>query len=435
MFGGVSQVDPAAKIEDALRMRSTALLDSGGRGSIRVARFATGLAAKPYQAALKSTQGDFQMRFPFDRSPVTRARFNNVLPWAAMSILGVVACPAWAKPPDAAFIEQYALAHDFSGSILVARDQEAVYSGTFGRANIEHGVANTSSTHFKAASITKAFTAVLVLQLRDEGKLSLDATIDTYLPDYAGEGASQVLVRQLLNHTSGIENFDKITSASEAIERGLPAYQLPHSSDQLLREFASGKLVAKPGTQFSYNNGDYIILGKIIEKLRGKTYPEVLRERILAPLKMSDSGMLEQSRIVEHLASTYFYRDDLGRLVPDLPVYPENWYAAGALYSTCADLLKFSNALFGGALISTESLALMTTPGLDNYGFGVWTYDTEIAGKKHRVVKRPGQIMGAQSQLYRFLDTPVTVIILSNTGTTDLDAFVAEIGKQMINSQ
>jgi len=367
------------------------------------------------------------------RKQALPVRFSKVLWCIAMGIASVVASTAVAKPPPAAFVERYASSHDFNGSILVSRGGEVIYSGSFGHANIEHAVPNTPGTRFNAASITKAITAVLVLQLRDEGRLSLDATIDTYLPDYAGEGASRVAIRHLLNHTSGIENFDKVTSASEAIERGLPVYQLPHSSDRLLREFASGKLVSRPGTQFSYNNADYIILGKIVEKLRGKPFAEVLQERILGPLDMRNSGMLEQSRIVERLASTYFYRDDLHRLVPDLPVYPENWYAAGALYSTCADLLKFSNALFAGRLISAESLTLMTTPGLDDFGFGVWAYETEIGGKKHRVVKRPGQIMGAQSQLYRFLDIPVTVIILSNTGTTDLDAFVAEIGKEVID--
>lgn len=164
----------------------------------------------------------------------------------------------------------------------------------------------------------------------------------------------------------------------------------------------------------------------------GKTYEQVLRERILQPLGMKDTGLLHQSDVIDGLADTYFFRDDLKALVNDLPVYPENWYAAGAMYSTVHDVLVFSNALFGSKLLQRETLALMTTPGLDDYGYGLWAYDAQINGKKHRVVKRPGQIMGAQSQLYHFLDEDVTVIILSNTGTTDLDEFVAEIGKRVI---
>lgn len=130
--------------------------------------------------------------------------------------------------------------------------------------------------------------------------------------------------------------------------------------------------------------------------------------------------------------ATYFFREDLKALVNDLPVYPENWYAAGAMYSTVDDVLTFSRALFGTRLLKRETLALMIKPGLDDYGYGVWSYETKINGKPHRVVKRPGQIMGAQSQLYHFLDEDVTIIILSNTGTTNLDELVAEIGKRVV---
>ena len=337
------------------------------------------------------------------------------------------ATQAWAGVDE--YISEYAAAHDFNGSILVRKGDAVLYSGSFGLANFQHRVRNTASTRYKIASITKSFTAVLVLQLVDEGKLQLDRPIATYLPKYAGEGASRVTIHQLLNHTSGIGNFDRVTSAEEAISKGIPQYQLPHDSDALLREYCSGKLVSEPGGKFSYNNADYIILGKIVEALRGKSFAAVLQERILVPLEMHDTGMLQQHDIVENLADTYFRRADLARLVPDLPAYPENWYAAGAMYSTTADLAKFADALFGGKPMGPASFERMVKPGLDNYGYGLWSYETEVGGRKLRVVKRPGQIMGAQSQLYRFLDTPVTVIILSNTGTTDLDEFVAEIGK------
>lgn len=174
------------------------------------------------------------------------------------------------------------------------------------------------------------------------------------------------------------------------------------------------------------------MLGKIIERLRGASYEQVLADRILRPLEMESSGILHQSDVIDGLASTYFYRDDLKAIANDLPVYPENWYAAGAMYSTVQDVLAFANALFGLKLLKKETLALMVTPGLDDYGYGLWSYETKVGDRKHRVVKRPGQIMGAQSQLYHFLDDDVTVIILSNTGTTDLDEFVAEIGKRVV---
>lgn len=341
---------------------------------------------------------------------------------------------AWAQPSLDAFVAGYAREHNFNGTILVQKNDKVVYSSSFGLANFRFDVPNTVQTKYRIASITKVFTSVLVLQLQEQGLLDLNKTIKTYLPNYAGPAADKVTLHQLLNHTSGIENMDKVKSADEAIRVGLPAYQLPHSSDQLLTQFASGALAHTPGTVFDYNNADYIILGKVIERVSGKTYDQVLKAQILQPLGMMDTGMPYQHNIIEGLADTYFFREDLGTLVPDLPNYPENWYAAGGLYSTVNDLLKFSNALFGEKLLKRDSLARMIKPGLDDYGYGLWSYETKIAGKKYRVVKRPGQIMGAQSQLYHFMDAGVTVIMLSNTGTTDLDQFVAEIGKRLVGN-
>lgn len=341
---------------------------------------------------------------------------------------------AGAQPPPTldAFIDQYTKEHNFNGSILIQKGGRTDYAQSFGLANFQFKVPNTIDTKYKIASITKLFTSVLVLQLHEQGKLDLTKTIRVFLPDYTGEGGDKVTIHQLLNHTSGIENFDKVKSVEEAMKNGIPAYQLPQTTDQLLTKFSSGALVAKPGEKFDYNNADYIILGKIIERLSGKAYDALVKEKILDPLALTNTGMLYQHEIITGLASTYFMRDDLKALVNDLPVYPENSYAAGGMYSTAGDVLKFANALFGSKLLRKETLALMLKPGLDDYGYGLWVYDMTVTGKKHRVAKRPGQIMGAQTQLFRLLDDDVTVVLLSNTGTTDLDEFVAAIGKKIV---
>ena len=332
------------------------------------------------------------------------------------------------------FVAEYAQQHDFSGTVLVQQDGKRRYQRSFGLSSVQLGVANTGQTRYWIASITKLFTSTLVLQLHQEGKLDLQATIGTYLPDYAGEGADKVTLHQLLNHTSGLDNFDQVKSLEQALKQGLPNYQTPYTSEQLLQKFCSGSLVHAPGTTFDYNNGDYIILGKIIERITRRTYEQVLRERILTPLGMADTGMLHYHNIIKGLASTYSYRDDLKALSNDFPVYPENWYAAGAMYSTVSDVLKFSNALFGSELLQKENVALLTTPGLDDYGYGLWIYETRVGAAKYRVAKRPGRIMGAQAQLYHFLDKDLTVVILANTAGTDLDGFVARIGKAALST-
>jgi CubicO group peptidase (beta-lactamase class C family) len=329
-------------------------------------------------------------------------------------------------------IRNYARAHNFNGTILVQHNDKQIYQHSFGVADRAFNVPVNNDTKFKIASITKAFTAVLILQLYEQGKLDLHATIKTYLPGYTGEGAQRVTLHNLLNHTSGIQNLDTIKSYEEAVKQGLQVYQLPHTTNNLLTQYCSGKLVHEVGKVFDYNNADYIILGKIIEEITAKTFEEVLKERILDPLGMTESGMLYQRNVVRNLANTYWRTDEAKPLINDLPVYIENWYSAGGMYSTTGDLLKFSNALFGAKLLKPDSLSLMLKSGLDDYGYGLWIASIEVGGIQHRIAHRPGSIMGANAVLLRFLSKNLTIIILSNTNATDIDAFSFLIGRALI---
>lgn len=355
----------------------------------------------------------------------------NRLLYAAAFFVALTAPRAQAAPPDQ-FIATYARDHGFSGTIVVQQGGKVIYQHSFGLANIAFDQPNDARTRYKVASITKLFTSTLILRLRDQGRVDLDKAVRTYLPDYQGEAADKVTVRQLLGHTSGLPSYDQVADAASAIRDGMPVYQLPHSSDALLSRYASGKLVAPPGTKFEYNNADYVVLGKIIERSQSQNFAEALKLGILDPLGMHDTGVLRQEMIVSRLADTYFRREDGGAMTPDLPAYPENWYASGAMYSTADDLLLFANALFGGKLLSPDSMTQLLTPGLDEYGLGLWVYETKANGQTYRVAKRPGRIMGAQTQLYRFLDSDTTVIVLANTDSTDLDEFVAKIGSQLM---
>jgi D-alanyl-D-alanine carboxypeptidase len=319
-------------------------------------------------------------------------------------------------------IGAYAREHDFSGTILVQAGGQRLYHGAFGMAERAFGTPADTATRYRVASITKLFTAVLVMQLHQEGRLHADSANAAYLPDYPGGGADRVTLHQLLNHTSGLEGFDRERSFQEAVENGIERYQKPHTTDALLRRCCSGGLVGEPGAAFAYNNADYIVLGKIIERVTGRTYDQVLDERILRPLGMRETGMMRYDTILPRLASTYFYPDDTGKGIPDLPVYWENWYAAGGMYSSTTDLLAFAHALFGaGTLLRPESLQRLLTPALDEYGYGLWVYAFERGGRRHRVAKRPGSIMGANA-----------VIILANTNRADLDQFAQRIGTLLV---
>lgn len=322
---------------------------------------------------------------------------------------------------------EYAKQHDFHGTILVERQGATIYRENFGLADREFDVPVQDDTKFRVASITKAFTAVLVLQLRDEGRLDLDAPFKTYLPGYPGGGADAITIHQLLNHTSGLSNYDSLLPYEEAEKQGLELYQRPHTTDQILERLARGKVAGEPGKKFDYNNHDYVILGKVIEALNGKPFDVVLKERILNPLGMADTGMLRRLAITKKLARTYWRPKGSQEPTNDWPMYYENWYAAGSMFSTAADLQKFADALYGGKLLKPDSLARMLKPGLDDYGYGVWITAREVAGKPDRVVDRFGSILGANSLLSHAMDADITVILLSNTNMTDLGDFAAHL--------
>ncbi len=331
------------------------------------------------------------------------------------------------------FIDSFARANQFNGTIVIEKKSKISYQQSFGLANFPFKVPTTLETKYKIASLTKLFTSVLIMQLCEQGKVDVNRHISDYLPDYKGEGGHSITIRQLLNHTSGLPNIDTVTSVESAIKNGLPVYQAPRTTDELLNNYCSGKPVNEPGKIFDYNNADYIVLGKIIEQMYHKPYEQVLKENILQPLNMKNSGMVYQQNIVPGLADTYFFRADLNRLVPDLPVYPENWYAAGSMYATAKDLLLFSNALFGPKLLKQETLKQLFTPGLDEYGYGVWVYENyKINNRTFTIVKRPGQIMGAQSMLFHILEEDATILILCNATTASLDQFAAKIAKRII---
>lgn len=348
---------------------------------------------------------------------------------------GLIAFPAHAaEAPLASFIAEQLAGTDFGGSILISCRGQICLGRGFGVADRSFGVPCRPDTAYRIASITKLMTSTLAMQLVDAGRIILDQPISAYLSDYRGPGAKHVQIKHLLNHTSGIENFDKsLVSYTDAATKGMPAYQLPHSPSDLMDQFASGPLVHAPGTTFDYNNADYVILGQIIEAIEGEPFEKVLERRILSPLGLEATAMGVSARIVPRLAPTY-YKDEGLPLASDMPVYGQNWYAAGGLYSTCGDLLKFSNALYGGRLMSAKSLETLLSPGLDEYGFGLWVSTLEINGQKHRFAQRPGRIMGANTLLLRLLDDDVTIIILGNTNLVDTDRLGFRIARRILGS-
>jgi CubicO group peptidase (beta-lactamase class C family) len=307
-----------------------------------------------------------------------------------------------------ALVKQYSNYGQFNGSVLVAEKGKIIYEKGFGLANMEWAIPNQPDTKFRIGSLTKQFTAALVLQLVEEGKIKLDGKLSDYLSDYRKDTGEKVTIHQLLNHTSGIPNYTNRPDFFAEFSRD------PYNITDFVKKFASGDLEFEPGSKYSYNNSGYSLLGAIIEKITGKSYETVLTERIFKPLGMTNSGYDNHAPLIQKRASGYEKRPsgyvNAGYLDMSLP------YAAGSIYSTVDDLFKWDQALYQDKIISAENKKLMFTPGLGNYGYGIRITDQPIGktDQKTKVIQHGGGISGFNSLLTRLVDKQQTIILLDN---------------------
>lgn len=310
-----------------------------------------------------------------------------------------------------ALLKQYNDYGQFNGSILVAENGKVIYKKGFGMANMEWNIPNQPDTKFRIASITKQFTAALVLQLVEEGKIKLDGKITDYLTDYRKDTGGRVTIHQLLNQTSGIPDYSARPNFSAEISR------IPYAVADFVKKFASDELEFEPGAKYRYSNSGYSILGAIIEKVTGKTYETALQERILVPAGMTNSGYDHNSSLLEKRASSY-EKTPAGYVnAPYIDMSIP--YAAGSMYSTVEDLYKWDQSLQEDKILSAESKRLMFTPGLGNYGYGIRITDQPIGKSdlKTKIIWHGGAgINGFASLISRAVEKRQTVIILDNAG-------------------
>lgn len=181
-------------------------------------------------------------------------------------------------------ITRYYDAGQFNGAALIVERGKVIYKKAFGYSNFEWKIPNTPDTKFRIGSITKSFTAILVLQLAEQGKLKLDDKIADYLSDFSPKICDKITVRQLLTYTSGLPDYNDVQDFFRAVQSGLL------TDTDILKRISEYELLFEPGTKFKYSNDGYRVLGAIIEKVTGKSYEQVLQENILVPLNMKNSG-------------------------------------------------------------------------------------------------------------------------------------------------
>ena len=296
-------------------------------------------------------------------------------------------------------------ARRFSGSVLAARDGAVLFRKGYGMANVEHDVPNTPKTKFRLGSITKQFTAMAIMILQEQGKLSVQDPISQHVSD-SPEAWQGITIRHLLTHTSGIPDFTRFPDYGRRTV-------LPSPVAQTILRFKNRPLQFAPGAKHSYCNGGYIVLGHIIEKASGKKYREFVQESIFEPLGMKNSGYDLTTRILKHRASGYAFW--AGNMVNARYIDMSIPHAAGALYSTVDDLHLWDRALDSEKLITKKSLDEMFTPFRSGYAYG-WKVSTR-SGRK--CMSHAGTIIGFSTVIMRFPEDKACVVILSNVMRTN----------------
>ncbi|MCP3136307.1 serine hydrolase [Pyxidicoccus xibeiensis] len=310
-------------------------------------------------------------------------------------------------------VTKYHQLRQFNGTVLVADDKGLIHKKGYGFANFEWKVPHTPDTKFRLASITKQFTATVILQLVAEGKLGLDDKVSKHLPDYRKDTGDRVTITHLLNHTSGIPSYTSAPTFFPNDSRD------PYTVADFVKKFASGDLQFEPGSKFAYNNSGYFLLGAIIEKVTGKTYAQALQERIFAPLGMRSSGYDVAATVLPKRASGYELGPDGYVNAPYLDMSLP--YAAGSLYSTVEDLFLWDRALYTDKVLPAALKQQMFTPGLDQYGFGWTMRSIKLNDGKTElpIITHSGGINGFSTLIVRAPERKELVVLLDNTSRGD----------------
>jgi len=300
-------------------------------------------------------------------------------------------------------VQSYTTNRQFMGSVLVAKGAEVLLNKGYGSANLEWDVPNTPATKFRLGSVTKQFTAASILLLQERGKLNVNDPVKKYMAG-APVAWDKITIYNLLTHTSGIPNF---TSFPE-YAKWEPFATTPAET---VARFRDKPLDFAPGEKWSYSNSNYLLLGYLIEKITGASYEKFVRDNIFTPLAMQDSGYDSNSNVIPHRAAGYSMGTDglenAGFVHMSIP------HAAGALYSTTGDLLKWEQGLFGGKLLSAASLETMTTPFKNNYACGL----AVVTKGGRKAFEHGGGIEGFATSLTYFPDDKLTVVVLGNVAS------------------
>ncbi len=345
--------------------------------------------------------------------------------------VGVAQTAPLAEHPDAALaarmdavLDAAHAAGTFDGVVLVRRGRAVAYRRALGLADRSWGIANSFETRFPWASVTKQVTSVLAAQLVGDGRLRFSDRLDRHLPGLRADAAGRVTLRQLLAHTSGLADVDRIAPTTVLASDSAATA----ATDAVL----AADLDTEPGATFRYSNTETLVLARVIEAVTGQPFADVLRARILVPAGMTATDLLRDDRVEPRVPTGYVGTGAAGdpvRVAPAerLPLYG----AAGALAGTADDLLRFDDALLSSRLLPPALFDTLTAadPALGFVALGVWRYTLDVGrGAPADLVERQGYIGGYRALNVLAPADDLALVILSNAGEPDLFRTYARSG-------
>jgi D-alanyl-D-alanine carboxypeptidase len=358
--------------------------------------------------------------------PVALALLTSAVPFAAAASRAeqIVADPLLEAIIDPLVAPD--LARGVPGlSIAVMQGGEILFAKGYGLAEIEHEVAVTPATIFRIASVTKQFTAAAIVKQVEAGALAFDDAISEHVAGLSPD-TGKVTIRQLLDHTSGIPSYTGLGEEWEAKKR------LDFEPSEIIDLVRGKPLEFPPGSRFSYNNSGYVLLGMILEAVSGKGYDRHVEEDLLAGLGLETIVYGHAERILKNRAQGYSRRD--GQVRNDEALSMTQPYAAGSLCATATDLVRWSDLLFDGGIVSSESLAAMTTatvlPDGTSTGYGFGLAIGELEGE--RCISHGGGIDGFTSMLASYPDHDVHIAVLANGDFLDPGRIERAIARRVL---
>jgi CubicO group peptidase (beta-lactamase class C family) len=311
-------------------------------------------------------------------------------------------------------VSAYAKENKFNGAVLVAHKDKVIYQKAVGFADVEAKRPNDVNTIFQIGSVTKQFTSAVIMQLQQEGKLSVTDKLSKYFSGFTN--GDKITIEHMLTHTSGIYNYtnDPLWAKDDVTRH--------RTQTEMLDMFRKYPADFEPGTKYNYSNSAYSILGYIIEQVTGKKYETVVRERILRPLGMTNSGFDFSNLKSGNKAKGYFAINAEGA-TPTPIVDSTVAYAAGSLYSTLGDLMKWEAAISTNKILQPQSWKAVFTSHINNYGYG-WIVDSTFG---RTAMSHGGGIHGFTSFLIRFPEEELVVIMLDNSSNPSVKKVVRSL--------